>query len=65
MAILCHECFGVIFGNVPETATGTEVALADPDETQMCNSGQLEGENIIHDQKIGRRVESKIAASRN
>jgi len=57
MAILwCHEIFGVLlaaqnYGNVPETATATEVAFTDPDETEMDNSEQLEGENIIHGQK--------------
>jgi len=25
-------------GNVPETATGTEVSFTDPDETEMSNS---------------------------
>jgi hypothetical protein len=40
-------------GNVPETATATatEVSFADPDETEIGNSEQLEGENISHDQK--------------
>jgi len=57
MAVLCHKLFGVILGNVPETGPGTEFALTDPDETEICNCEQLEGENIIRDQKIGRRVE--------
>ena len=39
-------------GNVPETATATEVSFTDPDETEMGNSEQLEGENISHDQKM-------------
>ena len=58
MAILwCHEYFGVLLaaqncGNVPETVTAAEVSFADPDETEMDNSEQLEGENIIHDQKM-------------
>ena len=58
MAILrCHEYPGVLlaaqnYGNVPETATATEVSFTDPDETEMGNSEQLEGENIIHDQKM-------------
>ena len=26
--------------------------MADPDETEIGNSEQLEGENIIHDQKM-------------
>ena len=53
MAILrCHEFFFGVqlasqnYGNVPETAAGTEVAHTDPDETEMGNSGQLEVENI-------------------
>jgi len=55
MVILwCHEFVGVLlaalnYGNVP--ATGTDVAFTDPDETEIGNSEQLEGENIIHDQK--------------
>ena len=58
MAILCcHEISGVLlaaqnYGNVPETATATEVAFTDPDETEMGNSEQLEGENIINDHKM-------------
>jgi hypothetical protein len=39
-------------GNVPETATATEVSFTDPDETEIGNSEQLEGENVIHDQKM-------------
>jgi hypothetical protein len=39
-------------GNVPETATATEVPVTDPDETELGNSEQLEGENISHDQKM-------------
>jgi hypothetical protein len=35
------------------TATATEVPFIDPDETEIDNSEQLEGENIIHDQKMG------------
>ena len=54
--LLCHEFFGVLlavqnYGNVPETATATEVSFTDPDEIEMGNSEQL-GENIIHDQKM-------------
>ena len=58
MAILwCHEFFGVLlaaynYGNVPETATATEVSFTEPDESEMGNSEALEGENIIHDQKM-------------
>jgi len=58
MAILwCHEFFGVLlaalnYENVPERATATEVSFTDPDETEICNSEQLGGENIIHDQKM-------------
>jgi hypothetical protein len=56
MAILCQEFFGVLlaaynYGNIPETVTATEVSFTDPDGTEMGNSEQLEGENIIHDQK--------------
>jgi hypothetical protein len=40
------------YGYVPDTATATEVSFTDPDETEMSNSGQLEGENIIHDRKM-------------
>jgi hypothetical protein len=29
-----------------------QVSVTDPDETEMGNSEQLEGENIIHDQKM-------------
>jgi len=39
-------------GNFPETATATEVAFIDPDETEIGNSEQLGGENIIHDHKM-------------
>ena len=39
-------------GNVPETATATEVSFADPDETKMRNSEQMERENISQDQKM-------------
>ena len=58
MAILwCHEFFGVLlvaynYGNVPETATSNEVSFTDPDESEISKSEQLEGENIIHDQKM-------------
>jgi len=58
MAILwCHEFFGVLltaynYGNDPERATATEVAFTDPDETEIGNSEQLEGENMIHDHKM-------------
>ena len=58
MAILrCREFFGVLlaaqnYGNVPKRATATEVSFTDPDETQIGNSEQLEGENIIRDQKM-------------
>jgi hypothetical protein len=38
-------------GNVPETATTTEVSFTDPDETEMGNS-DLEGENISCDQNM-------------
>jgi hypothetical protein len=34
------------------TVTGIEVSVTDPDEIEMGSSEQLEGENIIHDQKI-------------
>ena len=34
-----------------QTATATEVAFTDTDETEMGNS-ELEEENIIHDQKM-------------
>jgi len=40
------------YGNIPKTATATEVSFSDPDETEMNNSEQLEGENIILDQKM-------------
>ena len=57
MVILCHEFFGVLlaaqnYGNVPEIVTATEVSFTDPDETEIGNSEQLEGENIIHGQKM-------------
>jgi hypothetical protein len=38
-------------GNVPETATTTEVSFTNPDETEMGNS-DLGGENTSHDQKM-------------
>ena len=69
MAILCHEFYGVLFaaqnyGNVPERVTATDVSFTDPDETGMGNSEQMEGGNIIHDQKmVG--GSSKKGASRN
>ena len=68
MAILwCHEFFGVLLaaqklGNIPEAATATEVSFTDPDETGMDNSEQLEGENIIHDQKMEEGSSKKRAA---
>ena len=34
------------------TATATEVPFIDPDETEIDNSEQLEGENIIRDYKM-------------
>ena len=54
---MMSRIFGVLlaaqnYGNIPETATATEVAFTDPDETEMSNSEQLEGENIVHDQKM-------------
>ena len=58
MVILwCHEFFGVLlaaqnYGNIPETVTAAKVSFTDPDETEMDNSEQLEGENIIHNQKV-------------
>ena len=58
MVILgCHEFFGVLlalqnYENVPETANATEVSCTDPDKTDTGNSEQLEGENIMHDQKM-------------
>jgi len=42
----------VNYGNVPETATATEISFTDPHETEMGNSEQLDGENIIHGQKM-------------
>ena len=45
--------------------TATEVSFTDPDETEMDNSEQLEGENIIHDQKMEGGSSKKRAASRN
>ena len=52
-----HEFAGVLLaaqncGNVPETVTATEVSFTDPDETEIGNCEQLEGENIIRDQKM-------------
>ena len=49
--------FGVLlaaqnYGNVPKRATATEVSFTDPDEIQVGNSEQMEGENIIRDQKM-------------
>jgi len=38
-------------GNVPETTTATEILFTDPHETEMGNSEQLEGENVIYGQK--------------
>jgi hypothetical protein len=57
MATLYHEFFGVLlaaqnYGNVAETATAAEVSFTDPDETEIGNSEQLEGENKIHVQKM-------------
>ena len=40
------------YGNVPKTANATAVSFTDPDGTEMGNSEQLEGENVIHDQKM-------------
>ena len=56
MATLWCQIFRVLlaaynYGNVPETATATEVSFTDPDESEIGNSVQLEGENIIHDQE--------------
>jgi hypothetical protein len=42
----------VQYGNVPKTANATAVSFTDPDETEMGNSEQLGGENVIHDQKM-------------
>jgi hypothetical protein len=42
------------YGNVPETATATDVSFTDTDEIEMGNCEQLEGENVIHDQKMER-----------
>ena len=57
MAVLCLESFGVLlsvqnYGIFPDTTTANEVSLTNPDETENGNSEQLEGENIIHDQKM-------------
>ena len=58
MVILwCHEFFGVLlaaqnYGNDPETVSAAEVSFTDADEPEMGNSEQLEGENIIYDQKM-------------
>jgi hypothetical protein len=58
MAILrCYEFFGVLlaaydYGNVPETASATEISFTDPHETEIGNSEQLGEENIIHGQKM-------------
>jgi len=38
--------------NDPKTATAIEVSFTDPDETEIGNSEQLEGENIIHDHRM-------------
>jgi hypothetical protein len=38
-------------GNVPETATTTEVSFTDPDETEMGNSDRGGG-NISYDQNM-------------
>jgi hypothetical protein len=38
-------------GNVPETATTTEVSFTNPDETEMGNC-DLEGENISYDKNM-------------
>jgi len=38
-------------GNVPEIATAT-VSFTNPDETEMGDSEQLEGESISHDQNM-------------
>jgi hypothetical protein len=46
-------------GNVPETATATEVSFTDPDATEVGNSEQLEGENISYDQKMERGPSKK------
>ena len=66
MAIVrCHEFIGALlaaqnYGNVPKTATATEVSFTDPHETEMGNSEQLEGENMINDQKMEGASSKKI-----
>jgi hypothetical protein len=51
-------------GNVPETATTTEVSFTDPDETEIGNS-EREGENISYDQNMEGGSSKKGAASWN
>jgi hypothetical protein len=70
MAILWrYEFFEVLlaaqnYGNVPKRATATEVAFIDRDETEIGNSEQLEGENIIPGQKMEGGSSQNRAASR-
>ena len=40
-------------------------SITDPDETEIGNFEQLEGENIIHDQKMEGGSSKKKAVSRN
>jgi hypothetical protein len=47
------------------TVTATEVSVTDSDEIEMGSSEQLEGENIIHDQKMEGGSSKKRAVSRN
>jgi hypothetical protein len=58
MAVLqCHEFFRVLLqrrtttGNVPKTATETEVSFTNSDETEIGNS-DLEGENVSYGQNM-------------
>jgi hypothetical protein len=53
----CHELFGAQLeaqncANDPKTTTAAEVSFTDPDETKTENCDQLEGENLIRDQKM-------------
>jgi hypothetical protein len=45
-------------GNFPQTTNAT-VSFTNPDETEMGSSEQLEGENIIHEQKMEGRSSKK------
>ena len=47
------------YENVPKTANAAEVSFTDPDETEMGNSEQLEGETAIRDKKVDGGVERK------